>query len=90
MRGRLHVILVSILMLGLPVCAAEQKTDGPPTAVAGESVQSAEVKPDVYYLRNKDGELVLVPNFSFEKWEELVRLARNLTNPSRPHTFCRR
>lgn len=84
MRGRLHVILVSILMLELPVCAAEPKTDGPPPAAAGESVRSAEVKPDVYYLRNKDGELVLVPNFSFEKWEELVRLARNLTNPLRP------
>ncbi len=43
-----------------------------------------EIKPEVYYLRNKDGELVYVPNFSFEKWEQLIRLARNLAEPPHP------
>ncbi len=39
----------------------------PPRAV---SVQ--EVGPKVYYLKDKDGNLVLVPDFTFERYEELV------------------
>lgn len=42
-----------------------------------------ELSPKVYYLRDKDGQLVLVPDFSFERYEQLVarEVAQNAPRP---------
>jgi len=81
---RLDIVIIAVFTTLVPVGAAAQEVRVPTTVGAGETVQVTEVKPEVYYLRNKAGELVYVPNFSFEKWAQLVRQARNLSNPPLP------
>ena len=48
----------------------------------GSAVQ--EVEPRGFYLRNERGDLVYVPDFSYEQFEELLKEQRNLTDPQRP------
>ncbi len=43
-----------------------------------------EVKPSGLYLRNEKGELVYVPDISYEQFEQMLKVQRNLANPQRP------
>lgn len=54
----------------------------------GRPAEIREEKPDVYYLRDEKGNLVLVPTFSFEEWERLMKLdiGRGPAQPP-PYTF---
>lgn len=66
-----------ILLLGgaLELCAQVEEAEE--TEIQPESapvVTVEEVAPPVFYLRDKDGNLVYVPDFSFERYEELVAL----------------
>ncbi len=86
MRIWLHVSLILGLIWTLPTPillaqeAAAPAADSPTAAVDS----AAEVKPEIFYLRDKRGEPIYVPNFSLEEWERLVQIARNLSNPQRP------
>lgn len=55
-----------------------------PSADAPAASAVEEVKPDGFYLKNKQGELVYVPDFPYEQFERLVQVERNLANPQRP------
>ena len=46
-----------------------------------------EVKPDVFYLRDKDGVLKQVPGFTFEDFVELYALKKELARASEPARF---
>jgi hypothetical protein len=54
----------------------------PPAAAAepagSESARVEEAKPALYYLKDKQGNLQAVPNFTFEDFEELYRLKHQL------------
>ena len=59
---------------------------GPPTPVApGQASDSGvqEATPKVFYLKDRDGNLVPVPDFSFERYEQFVaqEIARNKSQP---------
>lgn len=77
--------------VGSPPAATASPDDGD-TANSSESpdplddraAKIREVTPLMFYLRNENGDLVYVPDFSFERWERLVRIARNLSDPERP------
>lgn len=55
---------------GMPATGPSVGPSIAPVVPRGVSVQ--EVGPKVYYLKDKDGNLVLVPDFTFERYEELV------------------
>lgn len=44
-------------------------------------------RPDVYYLKDKDGRLVPVPDFSYEDFKRLYDLDRQLTDTNPPPSF---
>lgn len=50
-----------------------------PPAPSGE-----EMPPQGMYLRNEKGELVYVPDVSYEHFERLLKIERNLVSPPRP------
>ena len=43
-----------------------------------------EVQPRGFYLRNERGDLVYVPDYPYEQFEQLLKIQRNLANPQRP------
>ena len=50
-----------------------------------------EVKPEVFYLKDKDGNLQAVPGFSFEEFVKLYRLKNQLEKPeAEPHFSLQR
>ncbi|MFV1964083.1 MAG: hypothetical protein ACC628_01575 [Pirellulaceae bacterium] len=56
---------------------AEEETEPPAATTPADSNTTGEVreaKPEVFYLKDKNGNLVPVPDFSFERYEELVQL----------------
>ncbi len=75
---------VFILVTAIFVVSVRAQQPAEPTASKSRGITVAEVKPEMFYLKNKDGDLVYVPDFSFEQWEKLVRQARNLADPARP------
>jgi hypothetical protein len=54
------------------------------TAQAPPTPPAEEVQPRGMYLRNEKGELVYVPDVSYEQFERLLKIERNLVNPQRP------
>jgi len=43
-----------------------------------------EVKPSGIYLKNEKGELVYVPDVSYEQFEQMLKAQRNLTDAQQP------
>jgi hypothetical protein len=43
-----------------------------------------EVKPSGFYLKNEKGELIYVPDVSYEQFEQLLKIQRNLTDQQQP------
>jgi hypothetical protein len=56
----------------------------PPGVVASPPSTVEEVKPSGFYLRNEKGELVYVPDVSYEQFEQLLKIQRNLTDLQQP------
>ncbi len=59
----------------------------PETAAPGSADNNAavrEVTPSGFYLRNKRGDLVYVPDVSYEQFEQLLKQQRKLATPQRP------
>jgi hypothetical protein len=48
----------------------------PPGVVASPPSTVEEVKPSGFYLRNEKGELVYVPDVSYEQFEQLLKIQR--------------
>ena len=67
----------------LPAGGAIDSTAPPAAMASGPSppVVSGEVKPEVYYTRDKDGRLVPVLGFSFEDLSRVYRLKEQLDRP---------
>ena len=64
-----------------PAAGAKDRDAKPPAAnQAADGVR--EVKPEVYYLRDKDGKLVPVPDFSYEEFKRLYDLDKRLATPT--------
>lgn len=70
--------------------AAQAASDAPaeagaePKAPAESGTAVQEVKPAGLYLRNNRGELVYVPDVTYEQVEQLLKEQRNLATPQRP------
>ena len=73
--------LLALLRAADRVCAQEPT---PPGVVKTPSPAVEEVKPSGLYLRNEKGELVYVPDISYEQFEQMLKVQRNLANPQRP------
>ncbi|MHB9045983.1 MAG: hypothetical protein ACYC35_08590 [Pirellulales bacterium] len=58
-----------------PAVPAAKSPDKPAVAPAGKPAQ---VMPELYYLKDKNGNLQAVPGFTFEDFEELYRLKNQL------------
>ena len=75
----------------LPAGNAGSATDSTSKApIASESspiVAGGEVKPEVYYIRNKEGRLVPVPGFSYEDFIRLYRLKEKIDLPAATPRF---
>ena len=56
---------------------------GKPTADAAAASPVGEVKPEVFYVRDKDGRLVPVPGFSYEDFIRYYRLKQQFDQPDR-------
>jgi len=65
-----------------PAEPRSEPTQAPRQSDAVGSVH--ETEPKVYHLFDKYGEPIVVPDFSFEKFEQLIRLERNLLPPPAP------
>lgn len=62
--------------------ACAQESGVPARASQAEPVE--EVQPSGFYLRNEKGELVYVPDITYEQFERMLKAQRNLENPQRP------
>ncbi|MFO0903971.1 MAG: hypothetical protein U0939_13285 [Pirellulales bacterium] len=62
---------------------ADRPADRPVERTEG-STDIRPTRPDVYYLRDKDGKLVPVPDFSYEDFKRLYDLDRKLTDAAAP------
>lgn len=84
---------MAILVCGAPRgrwSVFAQDAAAPPTATPeGGPISIQEVKPSGFYLRNEKGELVYVPDFSYEQFEQLLKVQRNLAQPQRPAFILR-
>ncbi|HTN76940.1 MAG TPA: hypothetical protein VL096_16895 [Pirellulaceae bacterium] len=58
---------------------------GPPPANNGGGVK--EVQPEVFYLKDKDGNLLPVPDLSFEEFKRLYDLSRGLSTEPPPFSL---
>lgn len=71
-----------------PAAPADSSTPGASKATADAAAASpvGEVKPEVFYVRDKDGRLVPVPGFSYEDFIRYYRLKQQLDRPeTAPH-----
>jgi hypothetical protein len=74
-----------------PSPASGSPATGSPAPTAGSTHEPAageatEVKPEVYYVRDKDGHLVPAPNFSYDDFVKYYRLKEQLERPeAKPH-----
>ncbi len=75
----------------LPAGNSSSATDSTSkAAVASDSspaVAGGEVKPEVYYIRNKEGRLVPVPGFTYEDFIRLYRLKEKIDLPEATPRF---
>jgi hypothetical protein len=62
-------------------------SDSSPRASTPPSPPVEEVRPELYYLKNKDGELEPVLGFSYEDFYRLYRLEQNLQKGAKPPAF---
>ena len=77
----LAIICLCVPMWGLGQARA-QDPGAPSRATQAEPVE--EVQPSGFYLRNEKGELVYVPDITYEQFERMLKAQRNLENPERP------
>lgn len=76
----LGLVLLATASLAQPADEGLSGSDRPPV--------SSEREAAAFYLRDRNGNLILVPDFSFERWERLTRLERNLLPATPPrHRF---
>lgn len=64
---------------------AAKPVSGPAAGPAAAEVREA--KPEVYFVRDKDGNLVPVPDFSYEEFKRLYDLDQKLTQAAAPPAF---
>ncbi len=88
--ARLKAAALGCLLIWCPAAVADEgaaagqvetsKTavTAPADASAPAAVRMEETQPSLYYLKDKQGNLQAVPNFSFEDFEELYRLKHQL------------
>ncbi len=67
-----------------PKNAAPQNATTPGASTPQEPSVVQEVQPRGFYLRNERGDLVYVPDYPYEQFEQLLKIQRNLNNPQRP------
>jgi hypothetical protein len=71
----------------------EKPASGPPVTTKPLATEGAPViepqasRPDVYYLRDKDGKLVPVPDFTYEDFKRLYDLDRQLADAVAPPRY---
>jgi hypothetical protein len=81
---------------GRPTAPANTPAEKPAATPASPASPRAagaieEVKPEVFYLKDKDGNLQAVPGFSFEEFVKLYRLKNQLEQPdAEPHFSLQR
>ncbi len=73
--------LLALLRAADRVCAQEPT---PPGVVKTPSPPWRKSSRADFYLRNEKGELVYVPDISYEQFEQMLKIQRNLANPQRP------
>ncbi len=81
------LLLTLVLLLGQPGMAgrlAAQPSLQPSGGVPSAPPPVEEVKPGGFYLKNEKGVLVYVPDISYEQFEELLKIHRNLTDLQLP------
>ncbi|MHB8860767.1 MAG: hypothetical protein ACYC6N_00075 [Pirellulaceae bacterium] len=80
------VFLILLSLPLLPRAADRAWAQVPPAAgiVKPPPAVVEEVKPSGLYLRNEEGELVYVPDISYEQFEQMLKVQRNLAHPQRP------
>ncbi|MFO0870948.1 MAG: hypothetical protein U0935_18625 [Pirellulales bacterium] len=95
------VLLLGQLVLCAPIVWAQTTPDAPrpaaPGTPGGEPKPAPRggdspgdfrpAKPDVYYLRDRDGKLVPVPDFTYEDFRRLYDLDQRLTSAAAPPRF---
>jgi hypothetical protein len=92
LRSRGAGPLVFLLALGLaaaahgdeppPAPSTRPATSPPPAASeAANADQIVEIKPELFYLRDKDGRLVPVPGFSYDDFVKYYRLKEQIDKP---------
>lgn len=65
-----------------PAAANASGTVAPAAPIAASTAErTSEVKPEVYYVRDKEGRLVPVPGFSYEDFVRYYRLKEKLDRP---------
>ena len=76
---------LAMICLCVPVMGLGQACAGVGSAT-GAAFQGPveEVQPSGFYLRNEKGELVYVPDITYEQFERMLKAQRNLENPERP------
>jgi hypothetical protein len=75
-------------VLALPAVSwAQAPPVAPGAAASGKAEGVQEAKPDIYYLKDKDGNLQPVLSFTLEEFERMLakEAARNLTQPKPTH-----
>jgi len=81
------ILILTALMGAAAGSSGLGAQEAPPPAsepAATPSPVVEEVKPSGFYLRNDKGELVYVPDISYEQFEELLKIRRNLTDRQQP------
>jgi hypothetical protein len=83
--------MLVLALVPMATSALAQSEESPDTAAATNITRRddsvlREREPKVYVLRDAEGHRIYVPDFSFERWEELVQRERNLL-PARPPAF---
>ncbi len=86
-----------ILLLVVSLCAARANGDEPPPAAPSSPSATAkkpadaepasgtpvvEIKPELFYLRDKDGRLVPVPGFTYDDFVKYYRLKEQIEKPA--------
>lgn len=69
--------------------AAKPATAGatPPKPAGPPAADVQEAKPEVYYVRDKEGQLVPVPDFTYEQFKRLYDLEQKLAQNSAPPSY---
>ncbi|MFO7906121.1 MAG: hypothetical protein ACQESR_00220 [Planctomycetota bacterium] len=85
---RISLLFLSLLVMGMgaPVVPwlLGQETGGSEEQPAASSEPIEEVEPQGLWLRNENGELIYVPDYPYERFEQLLKQQRNLADPPPP------